>query len=172
MRMADVGQRLKSIRERVYGLREMARLIGWEPSKYQYYESGVRKEYLPHDFVEIIRPHLVGRGDPIVTDAELDGLLPPSPSRGASPIEARLDRIEALLTKLLAAQRPIDHPDPITGEWLDKALKERGKSQKGLAKAMGRDDPAISRIISGERQIKAAEVPVILAYLREPEGSS
>lgn len=166
--MTDVGQRLKSIRERVYGLREMARLIGWEASKYQYYESGVRKQYLPHDFVELIRPHLVGRGDPIVTDAELDGLLPPVPARSLSPIEARLERIEALLTKLVEAQRPIDHPNPITGEWLAKELDVRGKSQAGLAEAMGKAPSAVNRIISGERQIKAAEVPVILEYLRSP----
>ena len=148
----------------------MARLIGWEPSKYQYYEAGLRKQYLPHDFVQIIRPHLVGRGDPIITDAELDSLLPPSPARTPSSVEARLDRIEALLLKLLEAQRPIDHPDPITGEWLGRALKERGKSQSGLAKALGKADPQISRIVNGERQIKAAEVPIILAYLSKPEG--
>lgn len=102
--MADkrsVGSRLKAMRERVYGLREISRVIGWEPSKYQYYETGIRKKYLPHDFVEIIRPHLVGRGDPPVTTAEIDSLLPPAPaSHDLSPIEKRLERIEALLIKL------------------------------------------------------------------------
>lgn len=73
----DAASRLKAIRSRAIGLRELARAIGWKASKYQYYEDAYKKAYMPLDLIELIRPHLRGRGEPPVTDAELDSLLPP-----------------------------------------------------------------------------------------------
>jgi hypothetical protein len=56
-------------------------------------------------------------------------------------------------------------PHNIELKWLAEQLERPGFSQAGLAKALGRDSSAVSRILSGDRQIKAVEVPVILAYL-------
>lgn len=53
--------------------------------------------------------------------------------------------------------------------WLAEMLEQPGYSQAGLAKALGKDSSAVSRILSGEREIKAREVPVILAYLGRAE---
>ena len=50
-------------------------------------------------------------------------------------------------------------------KWLNDMLARPGYSQAGLAQALKRHPSAINRIVNGERQIKAAEVPVILAYL-------
>lgn len=74
----DTAARLKAIRSRAIGLRELARAIGWDASKYQYYEDTYKKAHLPPDLVRMIRPHLVGYGDPPVTDEEVDSLLPPN----------------------------------------------------------------------------------------------
>lgn len=73
--------KLKAIRRRATGLRRLARAIGWSASRYQYYEGGYRGRFMPSDLIEAIRPHLVGKGAPAVTDAELNALLDqPSPS--------------------------------------------------------------------------------------------
>lgn len=53
-------------------------------------------------------------------------------------------------------------------KWLAEQLERPGLSQAGLAKALGKSPSAISRILSGERQLKAAEVPVILRYVGAP----
>lgn len=74
--LANAGK-LKAIRSRAIGLRELARAIGWEASRYQYYEDSYKKAYLPLELVDLIRPHLVGRGEPPVTETEIDSLLPP-----------------------------------------------------------------------------------------------
>jgi SOS-response transcriptional repressor LexA len=74
MAPSDNARRLKAIRARAIGLRPLARAIGWEASKYQYYEDQFKKTYLPRDFIEMIKPHLVGRGHPPITLAELDAL--------------------------------------------------------------------------------------------------
>lgn len=74
MAPSENARRLKSIRARAIGLRQLARAIGWEASKYQYYEDQYKKTYLPRDFIERIKPHVVGRGDPPVTLAEIDAL--------------------------------------------------------------------------------------------------
>lgn len=59
------------------GLRELARAIGWDASRYQYYEDSYKKPHLPADLIDLIRPHILGRGEPPVTEAELESLLPP-----------------------------------------------------------------------------------------------
>jgi phage repressor protein C with HTH and peptisase S24 domain len=74
MAPSENARRLKTIRARAIGLRALAREIGWEPSKYQYYEDQYKKTYLPRDFIERIKPHVVGRGTPPVTVAEIDAL--------------------------------------------------------------------------------------------------
>ncbi|UYN96565.1 MAG: S24 family peptidase [Enhydrobacter sp.] len=81
MAPSENARRLKSIRARAIGLRPLARAIGWEASKYQYYEDHYKKTWLPRDFIERIKPHVVGLGHPPVTVAELDALAGcPSPS--------------------------------------------------------------------------------------------
>ena len=52
---------------------------------------------------------------------------------------------------------------------IKKALARGGKTQHGLAKALGVDDAAITRLLKGKREIKARELPVIRAYLDADE---
>jgi len=49
--------------------------------------------------------------------------------------------------------------------WIRDGLTMPGKTQRGLANALGLDPSAISRLLAGERQLRAAEIPVIAAYL-------
>jgi phage repressor protein C with HTH and peptisase S24 domain len=53
-------------------------------------------------------------------------------------------------------------------KWLSEMLDRPGFSQAGLARALGKDAAAVNRMLKGDRQIKANEVPVILDYLNEP----
>lgn len=55
---------------------------------------------------------------------------------------------------------------------LKQGLTRRGKTQRGLARAIGVDDSAVSRILKGERQIKATEMQKALAYLEMPPPGS
>lgn len=50
-------------------------------------------------------------------------------------------------------------------KWLAEQLQRPGLSQAGLARALGKSQSAISRILSGQRQLKASELPVILRYV-------
>ncbi|MFI5001060.1 MAG: S24 family peptidase [Reyranellales bacterium] len=50
-------------------------------------------------------------------------------------------------------------------KWLAEQLDRPGYSQAGLARALGKDAAAVNRMLKGERQIKANELPVITAYL-------
>lgn len=50
-------------------------------------------------------------------------------------------------------------------KWLAEQLERPGYSQSGLAQALGKSQSAVSRILSGHRQLKASEVPIILKYL-------
>ena len=54
-------------------------------------------------------------------------------------------------------------------EDVKKGLARSGKTQHGLAKALGVDDAAITRMLQGKREIKARELPTIRAYLELPE---
>ncbi len=54
-------------------------------------------------------------------------------------------------------------------EWLEKRLAELKKPKSGLADAMGLPPARITEMISGDRQIRAAEVPAMAAYLEWPE---
>lgn len=58
-------------------------------------------------------------------------------------------------------------------KWIRDGLRKSGKTQAGLARALGLAPPAVSRLLKGERQLKADEVPVIARYLgvTPPEGT-
>jgi len=56
-------------------------------------------------------------------------------------------------------------------EQIREGLSQPGKSQKGLAAALGVDNSQISRLLAGRRQLRAHEIPMILAYL-EAEGGT
>jgi phage repressor protein C with HTH and peptisase S24 domain len=53
----------------------------------------------------------------------------------------------------------------LTIEQIREGLALPGKSQKGLAAAMGVDNSTVSRLLAGKRPLRAHEIPVILAYL-------
>lgn len=50
-------------------------------------------------------------------------------------------------------------------EWIIKALENPAKSKAGLAKAIAKHPSVVSRIISGEREIKMRELSAIARYL-------
>ncbi len=53
-------------------------------------------------------------------------------------------------------------------EWVRRGLKKQGKSQAGLARALGVAQPQISRMLTLKdkpRRIQASEIPIIAAYL-------
>ena len=50
-------------------------------------------------------------------------------------------------------------------DWIRDGLAQPGKTQRGLAAALGVDPSAISRLLGGERQLRAAELPLVVAYL-------
>lgn len=52
--------------------------------------------------------------------------------------------------------------------WIKEGLKKPGKNQRGLAAAMGLDPSGVNRLLTGQRQLKAHEVPIVQAYLEEP----
>jgi phage repressor protein C with HTH and peptisase S24 domain len=50
-------------------------------------------------------------------------------------------------------------------KWLKDQLARDGYSQAGLAKALGKGQPTINKMVQGKRRILASEVPAILRYL-------
>ncbi len=59
-------------------------------------------------------------------------------------------------------------------DWIRDVLQQKPeKTQAGLARALGRDKSSVSRLLTGDRQIKAGEVSKIVAYLGEkpPPGA-
>jgi hypothetical protein len=81
---SESAHKLKALRLRAgYGLRETARLLGFgdQPNGYQYYERSFKKENLPKELTEKLKPLFVGRGEPPIQGDELDllaGIAPPS----------------------------------------------------------------------------------------------
>jgi phage repressor protein C with HTH and peptisase S24 domain len=53
-------------------------------------------------------------------------------------------------------------------DWIRDGLRKPGKTQKGLAEALGIDASQVTRLLKGERQLKVAELPRIAGYLEEP----
>jgi phage repressor protein C with HTH and peptisase S24 domain/DNA-binding XRE family transcriptional regulator len=58
--------------------------------------------------------------------------------------------------------------DPPSAEAIREALAKPGKTQRGLAIAMGVDPAAISRLLAGKRQLKASEIDAAAGYLGLP----
>jgi hypothetical protein len=54
-------------------------------------------------------------------------------------------------------------------EDIKRGLKRPGKTQRGLALALGLDPSGVNRLLKGERQLKASEVPIVRAYLDETD---
>ena len=50
-------------------------------------------------------------------------------------------------------------------QWIKEGLKAAGKSQVGLADALGIAPSGVSRLISGQRKIKASELQTLCSYL-------
>lgn len=50
-------------------------------------------------------------------------------------------------------------------QWIRDGLGKPGKTQSGLAKAMGRYPSAVSMLLKGERSVKADEIHIIAKYL-------
>lgn len=62
--------------------------------------------------------------------------------------------------------------DRMDTAWIRNGLKKPGKTQAGLARAFRRDPAAISRLLAGDRQLKADEIAIIENYLevRAPDA--
>jgi hypothetical protein len=57
---------------------------------------------------------------------------------------------------------------PIDSEWFHVSLRQRGKSLRGLARFMALDPSAVSRMLKGERAMKADEQDKVAEYLDMP----
>ena len=53
----------------------------------------------------------------------------------------------------------------LTLDEIRQGLAQPGKTQKGLAAALGVDNSTVSRMLSGKRPLRAHEIPIILGYL-------
>lgn len=56
----------------------------------------------------------------------------------------------------------------MNGAWLKRELKRAGRSQRALARHMGLDASSLSRLIAGDRHLKASEAKAIAAFLNRP----
>lgn len=50
-------------------------------------------------------------------------------------------------------------------KWIEEGLAKPGKSQKALAKALGKSPPVVTVLLQGKRQLKAREIKIIADYL-------
>lgn len=73
MTSLEIGQALAALRERAgYTLRGFADALGVSTSTYSTYERGAfKKQFLPMEKVALFAPHLIGRGDPLITMNEV-----------------------------------------------------------------------------------------------------
>jgi transcriptional regulator with XRE-family HTH domain len=53
-------------------------------------------------------------------------------------------------------------------DWIRRGLRKPGKTQAGLARALGRSPSAINNLLSGKRRLRADEIATIARYLEEP----
>jgi phage repressor protein C with HTH and peptisase S24 domain len=61
--------------------------------------------------------------------------------------------------------------ETINRDWVKRALETSGKTQSALAKALGVDPAAVSRMLrEGGRRIQAEEIDVIKRFFREGNG--
>jgi len=56
--------------------------------------------------------------------------------------------------------------------WIQDGLRRPGKSQRGLALALGLDPSGVSRLLSGKRALKAAEIETVSRYLGVGPGAT
>lgn len=57
--------------------------------------------------------------------------------------------------------------------WIRDGLAKPGKTQTGLAAALGRKPSAVTALLQGERDLKVREVPIVAKYLEvEPPGGT
>jgi phage repressor protein C with HTH and peptisase S24 domain len=54
---------------------------------------------------------------------------------------------------------------PMDTAWIKEALKQPGRTQRGLASAMGIDPSGVSRLLTGARDLKASELKALAGYL-------
>ena len=57
-------------------------------------------------------------------------------------------------------------------DWIKQGLEKPGKTQTGLATALGRSPSAVTDLLRGKRQIKVQEVEVMAHYLEEAVPSA
>jgi hypothetical protein len=57
---------------------------------------------------------------------------------------------------------------PSYREWIAGGLLQKGKSKGGLGKALGVHQSQVTRLLDGNRQLKAEEVPIVARYLGIP----
>jgi transcriptional regulator with XRE-family HTH domain len=53
-------------------------------------------------------------------------------------------------------------------DWIRRGLLKPGKTQAGLARALGRSPSAINNLLSGKRRLRADEIARVARYLEEP----
>jgi phage repressor protein C with HTH and peptisase S24 domain len=84
----------------------------------------------------------------------------------AIPSQAKIAKSAMAIFAVSAKSRTM--PDVSDVAWIKEGLKQPGKSQKGLADAMRTDPGVITRLLKGDRQLKASEISVIKRYLSAP----
>jgi transcriptional regulator with XRE-family HTH domain len=62
----------------------------------------------------------------------------------------------------------LDPADVLLIEWIRSGLRKPGKTQQGLADALGRAPQTVTNILKGTREIAASELAKIASYLEEP----
>lgn len=58
----------------------------------------------------------------------------------------------------------ISHTPEMDTEWIRKQLERPGKTQRGLAAAMGIDTTGVNRLLNGKRRLQASEIESVRAY--------
>jgi phage repressor protein C with HTH and peptisase S24 domain len=61
--------------------------------------------------------------------------------------------------------------DVIDGEWIRKRLPEKRGEKVRLARHMGIEPEKLTRILNGERQVQASEIPKVLDFFKEEQPS-
>lgn len=56
--------------------------------------------------------------------------------------------------------------DVIDGKWIKARIGDKRGARAAFGRATGFTSPQVSRIINGERKVKADEIPRIVAYFR------
>lgn len=76
MAVSENAKRLKQLRERAgLSTRDLAKLLKWSGhTRVQYYEDVYKGQHLPQRIVKELAPHLIGKGEPPITEGEMLGL--------------------------------------------------------------------------------------------------